>query len=1006
MRMKAFLLACLGTSVVCADPIEYWFTANVNGVRNNAISASGAYRLAPDGTTGVDWVDGNWFCVYTAYTADWLTPAVSGMDPGSLAADITIRPYGIKYGSGGRNWNGSGRMEIGAGGFTAPRAWDAQLHMNFTGGLHLTADQMWDTNAGIDFNLPVTTEDGITWTMKYDNTSSLGQFSFQKANDLSGCDIVLTNRAKLVLSKAAATVKAKSLTISGANTYVQFDSSKHALTFGPDYAERLILADGASLKSSQTFEGVTLDFDSITVLRGTSTIGDCDAYYVANGGTQPVTVESGATLNVASGPASGRLVISGGGRVLTDGAWPQADFSGFSGVIELVKDSLHLASLPAGIVGTVRLSGTAMRIDDMSAFTGNLEISDGSTLMLPATGTWGTGATVTTIGDAKVYLPAGVSVDSARFLGTANYAAAIRGLVTEPAGTITVGAGEKLLVGGDGFTADTSIALEGGMIYFLCPATIASPLSVTSASKIGSALCVTGTVSGAVSLAARLTVSNDYHSAEQTSPGVYVWRHGRVRFTGRGSVGVDPAELYLLSGEVEFNGAQASWSFAGNAKLTIYNTGRRMLLTDGARLSLSDGSFGSGFSMGSTAAIPCILEIASGATLDVGRYRSFDFGGGFWRSHAIVLIDGGTLRIRTPDGRFNPDTWERSKLKNDTADRCAMSEIKVVNGGVLETDRVFAVMPVTHTLDGDYIGERFESGAFITLDGGTYKLGSGFGRDPSYQYPTMTANYLFAGLANKIGSYTSNVSFEHTADIKVTIGANGGTFDFSDAKTNCSSFTNTVTGKHFNFGANSEGAEIPCRGPRWELNGPLTIKGNGAQEFVMNSFTNGQLTEVVADGMVGVVVNTNATAATLAKLTLGAPGGGLRATDAAGTPKTLAIDAIDVLADGTYSSAPFDAANTTVGTITFAEGSTLAASSAALLPVSGVVTLASVMQYFAPAGVVPVTGAPMTVLTAGGGVQTTGTTWLRGAGSARKYVVDVGADRISFAAAGFTVILR
>ena len=77
--MKKIAVAAVGmiaSMVVCADPIEYWFTANVNGVRNNAISASGAYRLAPDGTTGVDWVDGNWFCVYTAYTADWLTPAL------------------------------------------------------------------------------------------------------------------------------------------------------------------------------------------------------------------------------------------------------------------------------------------------------------------------------------------------------------------------------------------------------------------------------------------------------------------------------------------------------------------------------------------------------------------------------------------------------------------------------------------------------------------------------------------------------------------------------------------------------------------------------------------------------------------------------------------------------------------------------------------------------------------------------------------------------------------
>ena len=1005
MRMKAFLLACLGTSVVCADPINYYFTANTNGAaRAYCISSPGAFRINEDPNTGVDWVDGNWLCVLMGgggREPSWLSPVIT--DPGSMAVDIAVKPYGVNYASGGRTWSGAGSMEIGAGGFTAPRAWDNTLHLAFTGGVHLTADQMWDTNTGFDFNLPVSTENGITWTMKYDNTAALGIFEFQKANDLSGCDIVLTNRAKLALSTAVATVKAKSLTISGANTYVQFDSSKHALTFGPDYAERLILADGASLKSSQTFEGVTLDFDSITVLRGTSSIGDCDAYYIANGGTQPVVVQSGATLHLISGPASGRLVISGGGRVLTDGAWPQADFSGFSGVIELAKDNLHLASLPTGISGTIALSGTAMQIDDMSSFTGNLEVSDGSTLILPATGTWGTGATVTTIGDAKVYLPAGVPVDSARFLGTANYAAAIRGLVTEPAGTITVGAGETLLVGGDGFTADTSIALEGGMIYFLCPATIASPLSVTAASQIGSALCVTGTVSGAVTIAAKLTISNDYRTAAQPSPGVYVWRQGRVRFTGQGSVSTSPAEVVLLSGEVELNGAQASWNFLGNANLTITSYGRRILLTEGARLSLNDGTFSTGFKMGTAASVPCILEIASGSTFDVGRYRSFDFGGGYWRSHATVLINGGTLRIRTPDGRFDPDTWARSQLKNDSADRCAMSEIKVVNGGVLETDRVLAVMPVTHTLDvSDHNGEPFESGVFLTLDGGTYKLGSGFGLDPSYQYPTMTANYLFAGLEGKIASYTSTVSFEHTADIKVTVGANGGTFDFSDAKANCSSFTNTVTGKHFNF--STSGDEIPCRGPRWELNGPLTIKGNGAQEFVMNTFADGVLTNAVADGIVAVAVNTNATAtASIERLGLGAAGGGLKVTDATGAVKPLSIGLIDVLPGGVYCAGTFDS-STTIGDMAFGAGSTLAVAASgdgvAALPVSGTATLASEMNYYAPRGV-----AEAVALSAQGGIVTTGTTWTNASGSARRSV-KVSATDVRFAAVGIVLRIR
>ena len=1017
-KMGLFALVLLSTVGLRADPIDYWFTANVNGARNNAISASGAYRLATDGSTGVDWVDGNWFCVYTAYTPDWLTPAVTGMDPGTLNADITIKPYGIKYASGARNWTGNGRMEVGAGGFTAPRAWDAVMSMFFSGGLHITASQMWDSNTGVNFNLPVTTEDDVTWTFKYDTTAALGQYRFSKANDLSGCDTVFTNGAKLQLSASAASVKAKSITLADAKTYIIFDSATHALTLGADYTDHLILANGASLKASQTFEGVTLDLGSITVTGNgtTSTLGDCEAYYVANGGTQPLEVKSGATVRLASLPASGRFSVSGAGTVeIAEGSPQEVDFNGFSGTVKVTGDDKHLSAMPAGITGAVVFSGRRIKIDDLSGYTGNITVSGNGTLFLPAMNTWNANMTVTTTDGAILYLPSGSVVDASRILGTGNYRASVRGLVTEPAGTITVGVGETLVVGGDGFTAATDLVLDGGMIYFARPCTISSSLTVDSSSRIGSALNVTGEVAGAVLLKRRLSVTNEVTDAVLVD-GKDVWPSGCVKFTGGGTVKAadvqeDVGDLYLHFGNLVLSGAGKKWKFEGNATMTIIERARHALLTDGVEVLFSSGTDGTGVSVATRGTDPSTLEVASGASLTLERYRAFSIGGGYWRSHSTLLVNGGTVTLKEPDGRFIFSTWAANQLKNDAADRCPMVDIKVVNGGVLETDRAYVMAPVTHTLDSSaHYGVPYESGTFVTLDGGTYKLGSGFGYDPDYAHSGSTGNRLFVGRRATNVSRTDTFDGGYTVDLKVTIGPNGGTFDFSEAKTVCSVYSNMVADSLYpasltTYPAGFSGDTVPSRGPRWELNGPLTIKGNGAQSFVMNAFTNGQLTEVVADGIVGVVVNTNATGATLATLTLGAPGGGLRATDAVGAPKALAINAISVRADGTYDSAPFDAANTTVGAITFAEGATLATSGATLLPVSGVVTLASVMHYFAPSGIGPVTGAPVTVLTAGGGVQTTGTTWLRGGGSTRKYV-EVETDRISFVPAGFTVNFR
>lgn len=992
-----------------AQPAVYWFTANKGGEHNRHIAASGVYRLESSGAdVGVDWVDGNWLYIWTAGTPDWLTPVITDKDPGSLTVNGHMKVYGINFRSGGRSWgDGGGSFEIGAGGFVAPDAWGT-LKMTIAGGVHLTASQTWTTSHGVNFNTPVTSADGVVWTLYNPQGNVNGLFSFAKANELSGCDLVLTNAAKLTLTDAAATVKAKSLTIDGAGSYVKFDAAVHEPVFGEDYAKELVLRNGAALSSATTFEGVTLDFEKITVTNGTSAIGSCESYTIADSGAQPLVVAEGATVHIVKEPAQGRFSVTGGGVCKIDGTqWPKADLSGFTGILEVNCSDVVLEELPANISG-LRFSGKSMRIDDLSGFSGVIELSGSAKLVLPASGTWGEGARVSTAGNAKLYLPYGAAVDAGKITGTANYESSVRGFSTESVGTVTVAEGGILVVGGDGFTAGTKIVLNGGKLYFVAPSVIASDVEVAADSFIGSAQEVTGTVSGFVTVdSSQLMVTNDFNSAGYVWRGDHIYRNdGTVKFTGGGLVDSvsdsDRGTLNFFAGQLELSGG--AWTFVKYSNFLVKQYAHRALLSDGVQVVFEPSLLSYGLEMATDGNNPCTLEIGTGSLLEFGRYAKLKMGGGYTRSSATLLVNGGTCHLKSPDSPFDVDSTGAKQLAGTSNDRCAMVNVKVTNGGVLKTDRVFISRPVSHVLDNpSSLGRAFVSGVHLTLDGGTYKLGEGFGADA--KLAVSTANHLFA--ATSTFADRTTMDYGHTAEITVNIGPGGGTFDFSDAKTNETVYSCTVVDNPLPVpeGGNYTGGEyLPCLGPRWNISGPLTVKGHGAQEFVMHAFTDGQLSAAVADGMKGVsVVTGEVDSVTLGSLAIEGRGSwGVVDEDGAALP--LEISALTVRDGGVYDAALFDA-SVSVGRLTFENGSTLAAGiragEIAMLEVAGPVDFASEMKYFAPYGS-KVSGV---VFETSGAVGDTATSWIRAEGSSRR-AVETGAGKVIFVPYGMNVILR
>ncbi|MDD4019681.1 MAG: hypothetical protein PHV28_17265, partial [Kiritimatiellae bacterium] len=466
------------------------------------------------------------------------------------------------------------------------------------------------------------------------------------------------------------------------------------------YADRLILKNGASLamhafalgaSTPAVITNIVFDLDSVTVSNGTSLFGQGVyglsntgnySYSIKDGGTLPVTIAAGASAKFASYPTAGRIRVSGAGTVIdVSSSFPDVDFDNFTGSIVLSGAHVKLGTL-ADVIGNapVSFADALVIISDLTGYGGALTISGATRIALPATSAWPSAFTVTVADSAVVYLPEGAPVDTAKILGTGNHLAVGRGMTNEVAGTVTVGAGETLVICGDGFTADTAITFNGGTIELPFDVTVASPVSNNLSSGTATVLRGAEAVcSGEWYINGTLTVSNENLSA--------VFPAGRLVMNGGGEV--SGGGVTINSGDMEFRGGGCVWTF-GKATLLQQTLHAIYLgITQGATVELLDGvDNGTGYSSGCSAAYVPRLEIASGATMKVGPLRQFRLGSQHWQGHSEVIVDGGRLEINGYIGEFNSG-GNGSLINNDSSiDRNPMVVLTVRNGGVLETDRV------------------------------------------------------------------------------------------------------------------------------------------------------------------------------------------------------------------------------------------------------------------------------------------------------------------------------
>jgi hypothetical protein len=78
-----------------------------------------------------------------------------------------------------------------------------------------------------------------------------------------------------------------------------------------------------------------------------------------------------------------------------------------------------------------------------------------------------------------------------------------------------------------------------------------------------------------------------------------------------------------------------------------------------------------------------------------------------------------------------------------------------------------------------------------------------------------------------------------TCEVTVNVGTGGGVFDLSRAREGNVSFTNTVMNVLIPVMYDNQkdiftSGYYPNLGPQWNIEGRLTVKGNGNQEFVIN----------------------------------------------------------------------------------------------------------------------------------------------------------------------------
>lgn len=965
MKKKLLLTLTLASAgvVLEAEPVNYW-----NVTRFGDVWAEGSLKL-DDGSTAA-WTNGNWLIAGSrGYPS-----AIGAGDYRNLTIGSDVSAHGVKYKSGGGRWEGAGVLSIGAGGYDASSSWD-ESHTFKMAGVRLEASQCWYHPCGVVVACPVSAAAGTVWTLTSDQNGGQGRngIRFESASDLTGATAVLQDRERLSLATAEATLKADVLRLEGANVKLYYKEAS-GNTLDRRYAKALELADGAvaAFTAVESADNMQSDYrtwltntvyalDAIRVVSGSVALGDGYAYAVKDGATLPVDVAEGATLTVASAPTDGRLSMTGAGAlILSSDLLPSVDLTAFGGTVRLWLTG-RVASL-AATFGTsdLVLADSVVRIDDVSGYAGTLTLEGTTRVALPRTADWPDGMKVVASDGSVVYLPYGEAVDETKVSGA--YKAVGRGYAAEQP-SVTVASGEELVVCGDGFAAGTTLTLAGGTLTLPFDVTLAASVRVAANSTVSVGGCATATASGdwVWQTASSLTVSN-----ENRTVGSRVC-NGRLVFSGEGTVengAYRVTSILHKGGDIMFAGETCRWRFAAPCCIDLGIGGRYIGILDGAQVVFETlpeygWQYLQGLTLGGNVSDQACLEVGSGSLLEFGEHRPLILGSGNWRCVVTVKVRGGLLRFVGPQGSFQTGGHEAVFLTDTGEDRSPQVNIVVTDGGSIETDRVLAANPVTHRVDGG----DFVSGVFLTLDGGTYKAGAGFGISPQTPNANVrkSRNHFFAGVDVDNMTYM-DAAVDYTAEILVTVGPNGGTFDISAAQAGVTSVTNAIVGAPVPSDR-IPGGFVPTLGPRWTLDGCLNVKGRGGQELVVNGLDAAALKRLRVDGVTLKVVSD--CAAALEELTLGAPAGGLlvESADSGASRQDVSIASLSVVEGGIFDATMFDPAHTLVQDMSFSPNSTLCVrgNPARAFSVSGTLTLPSALNYLVP----PKTQTAATVLTAG-----------------------------------------
>ena len=297
-------------------------------------------------------------------------------------------------------------------------------------------------------------------------------------------------------------------------------------------------------------------------------------------------------------------------------------------------------------------------------------------------------------------LPAGLSVVEDG--GVVVYAASCPLVVTEAVrqeASITVNAGEEMLVFGNGLTSSTALTLAGGTVRFMRTATIASPVTV-SANGGAVRICtddsdVYGTVSGAISAAADVRLFGMG----------WIELAGGATFSETTSLRAYEGYVKLSNGDYAFGTGELFIGTAITAATNQVWVGewcRRFVVGNGANVTFTPHNTGATYIHIKVHPLPdvsdymreSVLEIAEGGSVTLPNTSDISLGNN--QNIGTLHINGGTFRT---------GAWGRIRL----GDGAYATGRLIIDSGTLRP--------------GGYIGRGVATGmGYITWNGGTIRV--------------------------------------------------------------------------------------------------------------------------------------------------------------------------------------------------------------------------------------------------------------------------------------------